>query len=326
MPSHSKLKAFIGSSVDGLERARAIQEELRGDLECTIWNQGTFQPGKTQIEALSKAVTEHHFAIFIFVPEDFATLKDHSSEKVRDNVLFQLGLFIGKLGRDRSFFVVPEGEQQIPIAASLAGVTPGTYNPNNSDLQTAVSSACFQIRKSVKTLAEESAILYNSGPIFKSYHFTGIQGHNWVNKQKVGNQAQGFLSFEEDGTIRIERINSDGRYELHLRHNGPKKYSFKRKNDPVFRELEVSCDTKVDVGEHTLRFLLKDEEADEWTAKWETKIVAKEWVKIKCILLAPTTVDVLLRIDDMSVSQVPSSVYVRNLKVVEVGLLGATSR
>jgi predicted nucleotide-binding protein len=140
----------------GLDPARAIQEELQHDLDCTVWNQGIFQPGKTPIEALTKALNEHDFAVFIFVPEDVVTLKGKSSETVRDNVLFELGLFIGKLGRERTFFVVPQGEEQMHIATDLAGITPANYNPNNKNWQAAVSSACFHIRTRVRELGKHN--------------------------------------------------------------------------------------------------------------------------------------------------------------------------
>ena len=71
-------------------------------------------------------------------------------------------------------------------------------------------------------------------------------------------------------------------------------------------------------GAHTLRSVLKDEGADKWIANERRKVVTREWTKIECYLEIPTTVDVLLRIDDREVSQAPCNVYSRNLKIVEM--------
>jgi predicted nucleotide-binding protein len=63
-------------------------------------------------------------------------------------------LRFGKLGRDRIFFVVPEGEEKMHIATDLAGITPATYDPNNRNWQAAVSSACFHMRTRIRELGK----------------------------------------------------------------------------------------------------------------------------------------------------------------------------
>jgi predicted nucleotide-binding protein len=163
-------KAFIGSSVKGLDLARAIQQELHDDIECTVWNQGIFQPGKTPIEDLIRAVNEHDFAIFVFLPEDVVTIRDRTFEAVRDNVVFELGLFIGKLGRDRNIFVMPEGEENVRIASDLAGIAPATYRPDARNLQVAVASACFHTRNRLRELGIAERTLYNSERELRPHH------------------------------------------------------------------------------------------------------------------------------------------------------------
>jgi hypothetical protein len=212
---------------------------------------------------------------------------------------------------------VPEGEEKMHLATDLAGVTPATYDPNNKNWQAAVSSACFHIRDRVNELVKESAILYDSGSEFKGHHFKGVEGYIWKDGEKVGNRAQGSLSFEQGGTMRIERTNAEGRFEIHLRQNGPQMPSFTRKHDPVYRVLHISCDVKVDGGNHALRLVLKNEKTDKWEADDVKNVVSNDWVNIECYMHIPTTVDVFLRIDDEAVSKVPSRVYIRNLKVVD---------
>lgn len=148
-----KPKIFIGSSVEGLNVAYAIQQNLTHDAEPTVWDQGIFDLSKTTIESLTKAVNESDFGIFVFSPDDITKMRGSEHNSIRDNVIFEFGLFTGKLGRDRVFFVRPD-TSDLHLPTDLLGITPGTYNPNREDgrLQAATGPACNQIRKAMKKL------------------------------------------------------------------------------------------------------------------------------------------------------------------------------
>ncbi|EKO3453991.1 nucleotide-binding protein [Vibrio fluvialis] len=148
-----KPRLFIGSSVEGLDVAYAIQENLKYDAESTVWSQGVFDLSKTTMETLETTLNTQDFAVFVFSPDDEATMRGKSNQVVRDNVLFELGLFIGKLGRNRVYFLVPE-KSNIHIPTDLLGVTPGTYDCSRVDQNwiAATGSVSNSIRKGIKTL------------------------------------------------------------------------------------------------------------------------------------------------------------------------------
>ncbi|MFT6907464.1 MAG: tetratricopeptide (TPR) repeat protein [Oleiphilaceae bacterium] len=148
-----KPKIFIGSSVEGLSVAYAIQQNLTHDAEPTVWDQGIFDLSQTTIESLTKAVDESDFGVFVFSPDDITKMRGSDHNSIRDNVIFEFGLFIGKLGRDRVFFVRPDG-YDLHLPTDLLGITPGVYNPSREDgrLQAAAGPACNQIREAMKKL------------------------------------------------------------------------------------------------------------------------------------------------------------------------------
>lgn len=148
-----KPKIFIGSSVEGLSVAYAIQQNLLHDAEATVWSQGVFDLSDTTIESLNKVLDSVDFSIFVFSPDDETTMRGVTSSAIRDNVLFEFGLFIGKLGRNRVFFIVPSGSD-VHIPTDLLGVTSGNYDPNRTDknLEAATGVVCNQIRKQFATL------------------------------------------------------------------------------------------------------------------------------------------------------------------------------
>src|ERR1044071_2882809 len=102
-------RIFVGSSVKGLPVAQAIKKELEGEAEVRLWKEGIFKSTHAPIETLMTALNAYDFAVFVLLPEDPQQIRGRSKVGVRDNVLFELGLFRGRLGRGRFFFVAPRG-------------------------------------------------------------------------------------------------------------------------------------------------------------------------------------------------------------------------
>jgi tetratricopeptide (TPR) repeat protein len=149
----AKPRAFIGSSVEGLSVAYSVSQNLLHDVEATVWSQGVFELSSTSIESLTKVLETSDFAIFVFTPDDQVKLRGQVSPSVRDNVLFEMGLFLGKLGRERVFFLVPDGIE-LHIPTDLLGVTPAKYQTDRSDknMDAATGVACNQMRIQIKNL------------------------------------------------------------------------------------------------------------------------------------------------------------------------------
>ncbi|USX13258.1 nucleotide-binding protein [Oxalobacteraceae bacterium OTU3CAMAD1] len=148
-----KPRVFIGSSVEGLEVAYAVQQNLLHEAEVTVWDQDVFKLSRTTMESLTEALKSNDFAVFIFRPDDLSTIRKETTNVVRDNVLFEFGLFIGKLGRDRVFFLLPENEE-LHIPTDLLGITPGRYDARRTDgsAKAATAPVCFQMRSQMKEL------------------------------------------------------------------------------------------------------------------------------------------------------------------------------
>lgn len=102
-----KPKLFIGSSSESLNVAYAIQDNLNYDAEVTVWTQGVFKLSGNTLDDLIETVGNSHFAIFVFNPNDITIIRDKHESTVRDNVVFELGLFIGKLGKRNVFLCYP---------------------------------------------------------------------------------------------------------------------------------------------------------------------------------------------------------------------------
>jgi tetratricopeptide (TPR) repeat protein len=81
-------------------------------------------------------------------------LRGRTKLAVRDNVIFELGLFIGKLGRERVFIIIPQNNEKLHIPSDLLGINPGKYETSRTDnnLQSATASFCNQFRTAINFL------------------------------------------------------------------------------------------------------------------------------------------------------------------------------
>jgi hypothetical protein len=143
---------FIGSSSGGLDIARAVEFQLQDDSEVTIWNQGFFNLSHGTLETLVNALERFDFAVLVATPDDLVTRGEEAALSPRDNVMFELGLFMGRLGRARTYIVCDPRVVRLP--SDFAGVTLATYDSlrNDGNFIAAVGPATTMIRKSIRDL------------------------------------------------------------------------------------------------------------------------------------------------------------------------------
>jgi len=146
-----KPKVFVASSVEGLDVAYPLQVNLQHDADITVWSQGVFSLSVTPLDSITDALSSSDFGIFVFSPDDETKMRGNVSETVRDNVLFELGLFIGKLGKRRCFIVMPDNVD-LHVPSDLVGVTPAKYSGkrDKSEIAAALGPACHEIRQAMK--------------------------------------------------------------------------------------------------------------------------------------------------------------------------------
>ncbi|WP_024931149.1 nucleotide-binding protein [Methylophilus sp. OH31] len=143
-----KPKIFIGSSREGLDIANAIHANLTRDAECTVWSNGVFQISGSTLYSLINALRNSDFGVFVFSPDDLTIMRGQQNPVVRDNVIFELGLFIGRLGVERCFFITPDHAADLRLPTDLMGILPGQYEANRHDQNwlAATNPVCMQIR------------------------------------------------------------------------------------------------------------------------------------------------------------------------------------
>jgi Predicted nucleotide-binding protein containing TIR-like domain len=143
---------FIGSSAEGLKIAKTLQILLDHACEVTIWSQGVFGLSEGTLESLVNALDEYDFAILVLTADDLVTSREASITAPRDNVLFELGLFMGGLGRSRTF-ILYDRTSNLKLPSDLAGVSAATFEPHSSGkLQSALGAAATRMEEQIARL------------------------------------------------------------------------------------------------------------------------------------------------------------------------------
>ena len=137
-----------------MDVAYALQKNLEYESDPTVWDQGVFRPMRQTLVDLTTEAAQTDFAVFIFAPDDIADIRGETRAVVRDNVLFELGLFIGALGLERCFMVAPRDAPNLHLPSDLLGLAPLSYAADRRDgrLRAALGPASHEILTSIRSL------------------------------------------------------------------------------------------------------------------------------------------------------------------------------
>lgn len=145
---------FIGSSAEALAVTNELQALFAHDKwNVQKWSEGVFVASSTTVVDLMAQVKKADFAIMVFAADDKVVSRKKQSAVTRDNVVFELGLFMGDLGPERTFVIKPRGVA-LHLPTDLLGMKTLEYAPTTgaAELTTALGPACHEVRKLVQKL------------------------------------------------------------------------------------------------------------------------------------------------------------------------------
>ena len=104
---------------------------LRPGVECTTWTDGVFEPSASFLSTLLAKADDSDFAVLVAGRDDVAVWRGDNVTIPRDNVTFELGLFMGSLGKERTFLVCPDPGPKLPT--DLDGITHVRYRERSDN-------------------------------------------------------------------------------------------------------------------------------------------------------------------------------------------------
>lgn len=139
-------RLFIGSSGEHVHICEMIKSHI--DAKCSDWldveiwkGSGVFVLNEGTLGMLVQAAREFDYGVFVAAPDDCLFKRGHKMKVTRDNVLFEAGLFMGSLGRYRTFI----------IASSIVSL-PSDFNGATVIMYTGHEPAMGQLDKLTEAL------------------------------------------------------------------------------------------------------------------------------------------------------------------------------
>lgn len=148
-----KPQVFIGSSKEACNVTRAIRQNLKEVATVLPWFNVINTPGEISIKEIIKLANQVDFSVFVFSPDDKLEIRNCETATVRDNVLLELGIFIGVLGLERCFIVKPNITMR--LASDLSGVIHLEYDVEDFlvDIRAGVGDATDKIQEKINALS-----------------------------------------------------------------------------------------------------------------------------------------------------------------------------
>ncbi len=127
-----KPQIFVGSSGTGLPIAELVQKELAAYGDAYLWTQGDlWNPNESTFDNLLRMSGFFDFGVFVATADDYTiTSKKEVNYEARDNVLLEMAMFVGALGKRKAFMLV---EKNVDKPSDFHGIYMPTFDKDDPD-------------------------------------------------------------------------------------------------------------------------------------------------------------------------------------------------
>ncbi|WP_432565040.1 nucleotide-binding protein [Kineococcus sp. SYSU DK003] len=200
-------RLFIGSSSEGSDVARHLQEVLEGRQVCEVdvWDTSVFEPSGYALDSLLVVAARTDFAVLVASPDDETTSRGDTAPSVRDNIVLEFGLFLGALGRQRTYLLAT-GPVKLPT--DVFGLTRLPYRArSDGNLSAALNAAALQIAQQVRTLGRRDV----NGPSAVDTRTGSEPLEAEITRLRTNAEAQGW-TVKTDSATTLRLLSPRGKY------------------------------------------------------------------------------------------------------------------
>lgn len=155
---NQQINIFIASSSEAKYIAYGIESFFPEDsYHVKVWDKA-FKVGKSNMENLEEIAVIYDYAVIILTKDDFIKHREYQDGGVPPNIMFEAGLFYGRIGENKTFFVSEDSIHQFidKVFTDFKGISlDKTFSIENKDLK----SKNKEVReKAARKVTEEVAI------------------------------------------------------------------------------------------------------------------------------------------------------------------------
>lgn len=112
---------FIASTTETLDFAKSLGYAISNNADVTIWTEGILNSSISATESLTKIAERTDLAIFLLGPDDLSNNHSERYQYSWQNIIFEIGLFLGKLGSSRVILAIAKNTR-FKIPTDLGGL------------------------------------------------------------------------------------------------------------------------------------------------------------------------------------------------------------
>jgi CRP/FNR family cyclic AMP-dependent transcriptional regulator len=149
--AREKTRVFVISSREAIDVVETIENAFANndDIQVVAWKNDVFRVANYPLEDLERELELADFAVAVAHADDLATIRRKRHSVPRDNVIFEMAYFMGRLGRRRSILMEPSN---VKLPSDYEGVTTIRYKFDKSDKANSMSVACNKLRDHIRHL------------------------------------------------------------------------------------------------------------------------------------------------------------------------------
>ncbi len=162
-----KLKIFLGASREGEKYLQELMDALSPEFDVIPWYDPNVFSLNNQafLDSLIKQSYLVDFAVFLATADDLTQSRGENQYAPRDNVIFEFGLFLQSLGKERCFMLA---EENVKILSDMAGISLNKFSRDGSN--TDFTQAVDKLRVNLHTKKKHIPSLVTTGLAYGYYN------------------------------------------------------------------------------------------------------------------------------------------------------------
>jgi hypothetical protein len=158
------------------------------------------------MESLENELERADFAVVILTADDPANVRSKTVNLPRDNVIFELGLFTGRLGRKRCFFLI-DGTSDTQVASDLSGINYVKFYRDGASTDPGRLSFEAQMQRLRSQMLEQDIRYKPPRDVRRSqealWRFSSRVAGHWWERMRPGEDDKSALSYV---TITVDEV------------------------------------------------------------------------------------------------------------------------